>query len=202
MYNHSYSTVTDSNEIFNFIKANGFATVVSLVEGKLWASHIPLVLSNDRTELIGHLSRGNMAWKNISKQEEVLCIFHGPHAYISSSWYNHENVSTWNYQIAHVYATAQLIEGQELLQSLKDLTDKYEQYSEKPAKVEAMNPAYVAREMKGIVGLQLRIVKVEASFKLSQNRDDVNHQHIVEALEKRGDPPSAEIANAMKKIRG
>ncbi len=202
MYNHSYSTVTDSNEIFDFIQANGFATIVSVVEGKLWASHIPLVLSNDRTELLGHLSRGNKAWKNLTDQEEVLCIFHGAHAYISSSWYNHENVSTWNYQIAHVYATATLIEDEELLQSLKDLTNKYEQHSEKPVTVEGMNPAYVAREMKGIVGIKLRITRVEASFKLSQNRDDTNHQHIVEALSKRGDSPSAEIAKAMKKIRG
>jgi transcriptional regulator len=202
MYNHSYSTVTDPKEIFDFIKDNGFATVVSLVEGKLWASHIPLVLSNDGTELIGHLSRGNKAWKNLTNQEEVLCIFQGSHAYISSSWYNHENVSTWNYQIAHVYATVQLVEGEELLQSLKDLTTKYEQHSEKPVTVEGMNPAYVAREMKGIVGIKLHITKIEASFKLSQNRDDTNHQQIVTALEKRGDSPSTEIAQAMKKIRG
>lgn len=199
MYIHSYSRVSDSQEIFNLISENGFGILVSTVDTKLWASHIPLVLSADGAELTGHVSRGNKASKNFSNGEEVLCIFQGAHTYISSSWYNHENVPTWNYQAAHVYGTLHVLEGDALLQSLKALTNKYEQHSEKPVTIEGMNADYLHKEMKGIVGFKIAITQVEASFKLSQNRDTENYRLIIENLEKRGDSQSLLIAEEMKK---
>lgn len=201
MYVHTYSRVSDSKEIFDFINENSFGILVNTVESKLWASHIPLVLSADGSELSGHVSRGNKASKHFSDNEEVLCIFHGPHTYISSSWYNHENVPTWNYLAAHVYGTLHILEGDALLESLKELTNKYEKHSEKPLKVEDMDAAYLQREMKGVVGFKITITRIEASFKLSQNRDDENYKRILENLEKRGDSQSILIAEKMKKIR-
>lgn len=200
MYIHSYSHVKDSKQILDFIHQNGFATMVSTVEGKLWASHIPLLLSKDGTELTGHLSRGNRAWRNFN-DGEVLCIFQGPHSYISSSWYDHENVPTWNYMIAHVYGSVQIKEGEELLQSLKDLTNKYEKNSAKPVSVEGMNKSYLEKEIRGIVGVSIKITSIEASFKLSQNRDDRNHTEIVKQLKARGDSASADVADEMLRHR-
>jgi transcriptional regulator len=201
MYIHSYSRVSDSKEIIDFIHANGFAIVASTIEGKLRASHIPLVLSADGSTLTGHLSKGNKAWRAFTDNPEVLCIFQGAHAYISSSWYDHENVPMWNYLAAHVRGIASIITENELLQSLKDLTNKYEKQSAKPVTVEGLTPAYLAKEMNGIVGIKIAITQVEASFKLSQNRDDKNYQRIQEYLHQRGDSQSAEVAAAMKKIR-
>jgi transcriptional regulator len=202
MYIHSYSRVNDSKEITDFINANGFAIMVSNVDGRLWASHIPLVLSADGHTLTGHLSRGNNAWRALNANQEVLCIFQGAHAYISSSWYDHENVPTWNYLAAQVRGTVSIISETELVESLKDLTHKYEQHSEKPVTVEGLTPSYLEKEMKGIVGIRITITQVEASFKLSQNRDDKNHQHIVDHLQQREDGLSNEVAQAMKKVRG
>jgi transcriptional regulator len=196
MYIHSYSHVNDSKEILDFIQQNGFATLVSTVDGKPWATHLPLVLSKDASELAGHVSRGNKAWRNFS-DTEVLCIFQGPHSYISSSWYDHENVPTWNYMAVHIYGTIKIIEGEELLASLKDLTNKYEVHSEKPVTVEGMSKHYLEKEMRGIVGISVKIVSLEASFKLSQNRDDRNHAEIVRQLRKRGDSSSANVADEM-----
>ena len=85
------------------------------------------------------------------------------------------------------------------MQSLKDLTDKYEKHSEHPVSVEAMNPAYVKKEMLAIVGFEIEITKMEGAYKLSQNRDEKNHKKIVEELEKRNDPASIAIANEMRK---
>jgi len=201
MYIHSYSKVSESREVFDFINQNGFATLVSLVEGKLWASHIPLVLSKDGTELTGHVSRGNKAWHSFKEQNEVLCIFQGPHTYISSSWYDHENVPTWNYMIVHAYGSIKIQEGEELLASLKNLTDKYEMHSQKPVTVEGMDKKYLDREIKGIVGVSIKISRVEASFKLSQNRNDKNYQEIIKQLKKRGDSASLDVANEMIRIR-
>jgi transcriptional regulator len=200
MYIHSYSHVHDSKEILDFIQQNGFATLVSSVDGKPWATHLPLVLSKDGSELAGHVARGNKAWRNFS-DAEVLCIFQGAHSYISSSWYDHENVPTWNYLAVHVYGTIKIMEGDELLQSLKELTNKYEVHSQKPVTVEGMSKQYLDKEMRGIVGVSIKITSIEASFKLSQNRDEKNHAEIVRQLKATGDASSAAVAEEMLRFR-
>ena len=199
MYTAKINRNENTEELHEFIQANGFAILVSNVEGKPWATHLPLLLSRDKKKLLGHIAKGNKQWKEWSVDTEVLAIFQGPHAYISSSWYDHENVSTWNYLAVHAYGKLKIQTEQELLNSLKELTDKYEKQSEKPVSVDRMNPQYVKREMLGIVGFEIEISKMEATYKLSQNRDAKNHEVIVNELEKRNDPGSTAIAIEMKK---
>jgi transcriptional regulator len=201
MYIHSYSSVTDQHEIMEFIRQNGFATIVSQTASRLWASHTPLVLSSDTKQLTGHLSRGNKAWKDFETDKQVLCIFQGPHGYVSSSWYDHENVPTWNYMIVHVYGTVRIMQGEEAWASLKELVDKYEKYSENPTSLEKMDKKYVEKEMKGIVAIAVSIEEIQASFKLSQNRDDKNYKEIIRQIEKRGHDQDAALAEAMRKKR-
>ena len=191
----------DTQELHDFIHKNGFAILVSTVEGKPWATHIPLVLSKDGTKLYGHLAKGNKQWKHWSGQTEVLAIFTGPHTYISSSWYNHENVPTWNYIAVHASGIIRIQTDEALLNSLKSLTNKYEKGSENPVSVEKMTPGFLSKELLGIVGFEITITKLEAAYKLSQNRDDENHQRIVSELGKRGDNDSIKIAEEMKKRR-
>ena len=200
MFIHSYSKVNDSKEIYDLINQQGFATLVTIVDGKPWATHLPLVLSKDGSQLTGHVSRGNKAWKNFG-DNEVLSIFQGPHAYISSSWYDHENVPTWNYEAVHVYGKVKILEGDDLLQTLKELTNKYEKHSQNPATVEGMSRKFLENEIRGIVAFSIQITSVEASFKLSQNRDDKNHEEIIRQLRKRGDANSIETANEMERLR-
>ena len=199
MYTAKVNRNENTEELREFIHANGFAILVSTVEGKPWATHVPLLLSGDKKKLQGHIAKGNKQWKEWNADTEVLAIFQGAHAYISSSWYDHENVSTWNYLAVHVYGKLKIQTEQELLNSLKELTDKYEKQSEKPVSVDRMNPNYVKREMLGIVGFEIEISKMEAAYKLSQNRDAKNHEVIITELEKRGDPGSIAIATEMKK---
>jgi transcriptional regulator len=198
MYTPKLFQNTNEDDIKSFIRHNGFGILVSKAE-RLLATHIPLALSEDGTKLSTHLSRGNPQWKSFSNNEEVLAIFSGPHSYISSSWYDHENVPTWNYIAVHAYGTLRIIEGDELYQSLKVLVDKYEQASEKPVTVEGMSQDYVKKEMRGIVGLEISITKLEATYKLSQNRDKKNYQSIIHELEKKNEPQSSAVAEAMKK---
>ncbi len=199
MYTAKVNRNENTEELLEFIQANGFAILISTVEGKPWATHVPLILSRDKKKLQGHIAKGNKQWKEWDADTEVLAIFAGPHAYISSSWYDHENVSTWNYLAVHVYGKLKIQTEQELLNSLKELTGKYEKQSEKPVSVDRMNPNYVKREMLGIVGFEIEISKMEAAYKLSQNRDAKNHETIVTELEKRGDQGSIAIASEMKK---
>jgi transcriptional regulator len=201
MYTPKHFQPNSITEIQDFIRQNSFGILISQLQGNLLATHIPLEFSDDCRKLIGHISRSNPQWKQFSKDEEVLTIFNGPHTYISSSWYNHENVPTWNYIAAHVYGKIQIIEGDQLRLSLKHLIDKYEKDSANPASIEKLSPEYITRAMSSIVGFEIIITKIEASYKLSQNRDEVNYNNIISELEKRTDENSLVIADVMKKNR-
>ncbi len=185
-------------ELCEFIQQNGFGILVSQVEGKIWATHMPLILVPGK--LLGHISRGNRQWKELTKGGEVMAIFSGPHTYISSSWYDHENVPTWNYEAVHVYGKARIIEGEELVDSLRQLTNKYEKKSVCPVSVDTMSKKFLDMEMRGIVGLEIAIDRMEASYKLSQNRDEKNHATIISELEKRRDENSVAVAHEMRKF--
>jgi transcriptional regulator len=192
---------TNIEEVKTFIRENGFAILISQVEDRPWATHIPLELETNaqgQAVLVGHLSRGNKQWKEFNADQEVLAIFQGSHAYISSSWYDHENVPTWNYIAVHVYGRIRIISGEELLASLKRLVDKYEAHSDKPVTVEGMSPKFLQRELQGVVGFEIRITDIQAAYKLSQNRDAKNKEQIIAQLEHRGDPESMKIAKHMK----
>jgi transcriptional regulator len=201
MYVPKYYQQEDIAEIKKFIRHNGFGILVNQAAGKLSATHIPLHFSEDESKLSGHLSKANPQWKNFNNSEEVLAIFSGPHAYISSSWYNHENVPTWNYIAAHVYGSIRIIEGDELFQALKQLVDTYEMNSEKPVSLEKMSPDYVQKSMLGIVGFEITITNIQAACKLSQNRDAENYRNIVGELDKKSDPNAKAVADVMKKNR-
>src|SRR6476660_8481291 len=100
MYIPSYYKNENREEIEAFLKANAFGILVNTVDGKLWATHIPLELAENeqcKQVLIAHVSKENPQWKSFDSGEEVLAIFSGPHAYVSSSWYDFEGVPTWNY---------------------------------------------------------------------------------------------------------
>jgi transcriptional regulator len=201
MFIPPYSKNQNEEEVKNFIRQNGFGVLINQLEGKPCATHIPMMLSEDGLKISGHLARGNKQWKSFDAHPDVLAIFSGPHTYISSSWYDHENVPTWNYIAVHVTGQIKIIEGEELLESLKHLTNKYEKPSAKPITVEGMSPGYLKKELLGIVGFEITITKIEATYKLSQNRDKENHQRVITALEDRKDKGSLEIAEEMKKRR-
>lgn len=198
MYTPKYFQNNDPETIRRFIRENGFGILVSQGDGRPVATHLPFFLSDDGTKLTGHVSRGNPQWKNFGDAGEVLAIFSGPHTYISSSWYDHENVPTWNYVAIHIYGALRVTTEDELRASLKHLVDKYEKQSEKPARVESLSDDYMKHALMGIVGFEIDISKMEATYKLSQNRDAVNHQAVISELEKRGDTGSVEVAELMK----
>ena len=200
MYIHPLNRWEEAPEIVEFIQKNSFATLVSTISGRPWATHIPLMLSEDKNGeaiLHGHIAKANPQWKEL--QEEVLVIFQGPHAYISSSWYNHENVPTWNYLAVHAYCTVKLIEGDELMDHLKSLVDRFEEGRPNRVSVETMSEKYLESQLKGLIGVELKVKEVHSSAKLSQNRDAVNYKNIIQQLETSPFETEKEIAVEMKK---
>ena len=191
----------NQEEIQNFIRENGFAILVNQTDGKLWATHIPLILDKNAEGndiLVGHVSKENPQGESFKANTEVLAVFSGPHSYISSSWYDHENVPTWNYLAVHVYGKVTVLNLEESVNSLKKLVDKYEKNSEKPVRVEDLSKQTMM-QARGIIAFEIEITAVEAVKKLSQNRDAKNYRNIIAKLENTGDPNAKQIASEMKK---
>ncbi|WP_042473974.1 FMN-binding negative transcriptional regulator [Bacillus ndiopicus] len=200
MYIPKYFKVTDIQEIKQFIQQNAFATVVSTHKNRPIAVHIPLQLisKDDGDYLTGHVAYGNPIWRTLQNNDEILVMFQGPHAYISSSWYEKENVPTWNYQAVHIYGHATTFDGEALQQDLTSLLEKYEGHRERPVLWDTLSPELLEQELKGIVGIQIKIGEIQAAYKLSQNRHAHDYEEIIKRLQEEPDTNSHAIAEVMK----
>ncbi|MEM7511865.1 MAG: FMN-binding negative transcriptional regulator [Bacteroidota bacterium] len=201
MYTPGKFKAEDREEVLAFIRANSFGILVNQSEGKLWATHIPLLLDTKGEKLSGHISKANKQWKAFSSGDEVMVIFQGPHAYISPSWYDHKNVPTWNYVAAHVYGTITIIEGEELYQELGKLVDNYEEGFEHPVDMAYIGEESVRKQMRGIVGFEIDITDIQASQKLSQNRNDASYQEVIRQLRSSDNQTDQKLAEEMHKKR-
>ena len=191
----------NKEEINKFIQENSFGILINQTNGKLWATHIPLELDTNKNGdsiLFGHLSKENPQWEGFIENNEVLAVFSGPHSYISSSWYDHENVPTWNYIAVHVYGTIKIIDAEAAIEVLKKQVDKYEQKSKNPVRIEDLSKKTMMQSS-GIVAFEIEITQIQATRKMSQNRDEKNYQNIISELEKTNTNDSIAIANEMKK---
>jgi transcriptional regulator len=202
MYIHKYYREENREKILEFLRQNDFATLVVCDGQKPVASHLLMEVMEEGAKLFvnGHMSKANYLWNMLDKTPDALVIFQGPHTYISPTWYNHVNVPTWNYQSVHVYGKPRVITDKSATYGiLKRLMDRYEPSG--PSAMDALPQDFVEKEMKGIVAFQIEVTRIEASYKLSQNRDDESYQNIVTQLEKRTDSLSHGVAAAMKHNR-
>jgi transcriptional regulator len=138
---------------------------------------------------------------------ESLAIFTGAQAYISPNWYPSKRehgkvVPTWNYVAVHAYGTLRIIDDAEWLRRLVTrLTDLHEGFSAVPWKVTDAPDAFIDQMLKGIVGVELALTRVEGKWKLSQNRPASDQAGTVAGLDARGDADSREVAAAMNAVR-
>ncbi|HCR72544.1 MAG TPA: protease [Anaerolineae bacterium] len=201
MHIPKYYREEDKTKVIEFMKSNGFPAIVSHDGEKLLATHIPVhVIENGdgSLKILGHMSRANPQWKSFGEQEVVL-VFQGAHTYISPRWYNHVNVPTWNYVMVHVYGKIKMLEGDDLHALLSQLVHVHER--ETGYSLEALPEDFVRKEMKGVAGFEMHVTKIDAAYKLSQNRDDESYENIVLELDKREDADSRKIAEEMRKKR-
>lgn len=199
MYIPHYYKNENLNEVKEFIKENAFGILINQLDGKPWATHIPLELDVDKNGndiLISHVAKANPQWKVFEEQPDVLCIFNGPHSYISSSWYQEEEVPTWNYIAVHVYGKVEILSEEEVMQSMHKLVNKYEANSTNPISLDDMS-AKTLRQVKGVVGFKIDIQDVQAAYKLSQTRTE-DHETIINELSK-NDESAKSIANELRK---
>ena len=203
MYIPKFYKITDVEEIREFVQHNSFGTLVTTRKGRPIATHLPLQLVKDEEEyyITGHMAYGNPQWRTFESPDEVLVMFQGAHAYISSSWYEQENVPTWNYQAVHLYGEAQILDEAELKQDLTRRMETYEKHRENPVLWDKLSPSLLEKELKGIVGFKIKVNEIQGAYKMSQNRNDTDYRNIVEQLEQEGIPAASQMAHEMKKRR-
>ena len=201
MYSADYFREEDRTRILEIMRENSFAVLVADDGTRPIASHLLVETEEDQEGIVinGHMSRANPLWKLFATGRDVLLVFQGPDTYISATWYNHVNVPTWNYQAVHAYGQARILEGEEYYQVLSRLIARHEGAS--TYRLENLPQDFVQQSMRGTAGFQVRVTRLEAVFKLSQNRVDEDYRRIVVELDRRGDEQSQQVAAAMRRNR-
>ena len=192
----------DPTKIAAFLRQNEFATLVTYDGEKPVAGHLLMEVVEEGEKLFinSHMSKANPLWRTFERNAEVLVIFQGPHTYISPTWYNHVNVPTWNYQSVHIYGSPRILtDHEEIYGLLSRLVIRNE--GNPSYRMETLPQDFVVKEMKGIVAFQIEATRIEANYKLSQNRDDESYWNVVSHLEERKDEMSHHVAEAMKAQR-
>jgi len=182
---------------------NAFGTLVSQRDGAPFASHLPVLYrrAEGRVRLTGHWARANPQWRDIEGQR-VLCILHGPHAYISPRWYlePEKNVPTWNYAVAHLYGRVRLIhEVEELEQIVIALAAQHEAGAARPWRLESAADSARAR-LRAIVGFELAAEEIEVKVKFNQNHPAENIRGAIQGLRTQDSAAAAEVASWMEDL--
>ena len=186
MYVPRHFRVSDIEELHAFIAAHSFATLVSNLETGPLATHLPLILEakpGESGKLVGHMARSNPHWQQLESAQPALAIFHGPHAYISPTWYvSQPALPTWNYAAVHVYGNALLIrDSRRVHRLLDDLIEANESRLSAPWANDL--PVEFREKMEqGVVAFELSIERIEGKFKLSQNRPPADQAAALEGL--------------------
>lgn len=187
-----------------------FATLVTLGDDGLVASHLPLLWDPEPAPygtLTGHLARANPQWRSAAPSSDALAIFTAGDAYVSPSWYASKRehgkvVPTWNYVAVHAAGPLRAVDDPEWLHALVTrLTDVHEATLPEPWKVGDAPAEYVAQLAKAIVGIEIEVHRLEGKWKLAQNRPAEDFAGTIAGLEQRGDPSSLAVAQAMRTWR-
>lgn len=188
----------DLSLLKKIINENAFGLLISDKE-KLLATHAMFMIdgNDDDFKLESHFSKANPQSKLLKDGDEVLCDFLGSHTYISSSWYEKTNVSTWNYQAVQIRGKVQLMNDSQLYNHLEKLTDKYESSQKCPMQLVNMGDDFVKKEMKGAFGIFIIPTEIYIANKLSQNRNDQDYDNIIKELKESNDHQAKNVADQM-----
>jgi transcriptional regulator len=191
--------------LHGLIREYSFATLISQVEGQLFATHMPFLLDPNRGTngtLRGHMARANPHWQAFANlDQEALVVFQGAHAYISPSWYLAEQaVPTWNYSAVHAYGTPALLDDwQAVRQLLEDTVTTFEASFPEQWSAERAGEDYITTLGRAIVAFEIPITRLEGKRKLSQNRPS-DIQSAAAGLQAHGDATGQIVADQMREV--
>jgi transcriptional regulator len=196
--------LTDITQVRALIQANPFVTIVSNTTAGLVASHYPVLVDDDAEQLtlLGHVGRPDENLHELG-QHEVLVIVQGEHSYISPGWYGDRsvpNVPTWNFTVAHLSGTPQILSADENYRTLGRLVDFFEEPMAQPRLMEGsvVDAAYARKLSSGTVGFRLPVTRFVAKSKLSQNKPAEVVDSVIAALDSDGAYANPELAQQMR----
>lgn len=200
MYKPSDYEKEDPEYVLQFIKEHPFATFVLQAE-RLLATHIPILTkgSADDFFLFGHVAVHNPQRAYLQDDMEVLLIFQGPDAYISSSWYSKPDISTWDYSAVHINARLKIQREEELVESLKELVAHFESRQVKPIYYDDIPKEILASHLPKITGFWLYPSRIDAIAKLSQNKKNADVASVIAHLQQQDCPAHSELIHQIKK---
>ena len=190
------------------IRAHPLGTMVTLSPAGLVANPIPFLLDSGRGAfgvLQGHLARANAQWRDFDPAVEVLVIFQGPESYITPSWYETKRqtgkvVPTWNYAVVQAHGPLQVIDDRAwLADQVRALTALQETARPEPWAVSDAPAPFVEAQLKGIIGIEIPITRIEGKWKVSQNRPEADRIGVAEGLGASADPSSRAMAELVRR---
>jgi transcriptional regulator len=200
MYIPEFNRIEDQATALAFMRDNPFAILVSNNDGTPFGTHLPVIVAaaDGQVFVRAHVAKANSHWK-ILEQQESLLIFHGPHAYISPALYEiRESVPTWNYATVHAYGRAKILPADtDKQQVLAELISQFD--SSYLEQWDSFDEQYRSRMLNHIVAFEIAVTRIEAKFKLSQNRTRAEQENVIQALGASSDPAVSGVAGLMRK---
>jgi transcriptional regulator len=202
MYVPAHFAETDETKLHDFIEHNSFGLLVSQVDGLPYATHLPFLLERSagaHGSLVGHLARANPHWRQLNGQT-ALAVFSGPHAYISPTWYEVQNVvPTWNYVAVHAYGRVSVLEEREaLLEIVQRSVAVYESAMPQPWAIDPSS-VFLERMLGQIVGFCIEIERLEGKWKMNQNHPVERRERVIRVLREKGGENASAVADLVEK---
>ena len=185
--------------LHDLIRSHPLGLLITSGSSGLNADLVPFLIDAERGVLQAHISRANPQMKALAEATECLVVFQGPEAYITPSWYEEKQLSgrvvpTWNYAIVQVYGRPLLMEDAEWIRTqITALTEVHEGKRSEPWAVSDAPEEYVQAQIKGIVGIEVEIDRLEGKWKVSQNRPEGDRVGVYEGLTGEGDVKMADM---------
>ncbi|MGA7965250.1 MAG: FMN-binding negative transcriptional regulator [Gammaproteobacteria bacterium] len=202
MYVPKRFQATGDSAIRDVLAATDFAPLVSVQQGATLITHLPVLYRDHGGEyglFRAHFARANPHWQHL-QDDEVLVICQGPHGYISPAWYRDREVPTWDYIAVHAWCEARLIhDHEELAEIVRELMDVHETLTGTGQRYDDYPTEFVQPQLNAIVGVELTIRRIEAAFKLSQNRSAEDRESVCAHLRASKDPTQAALADAIER---
>ena len=197
MYLPRYYAQEDTAKLFEFMKDNSFGILFSHTGDEPMASHLPFVIDEeggDQGLILGHMAKANDQWRYADGQQ-VMVVFHGPHTYVSPTWYQEDEVvPTWNYVTVHATGIFKPFEDRTRMEeSVSRLTDQHEASQPEPWQMD-YSTEYADQMFKRVVGFQIEITDLKGKWKLNQNHSEERRGRVSQQLKAEGGEVNLQIA--------
>ncbi|MBV8685082.1 MAG: FMN-binding negative transcriptional regulator [Alphaproteobacteria bacterium] len=186
--------LTDGESMTDFVRHEGFGTLIAKAGDGMRAVHVPILLDGERLRF--HVSRSNEVHPGLMAGENVLVVVNGPHAYVSPDWYGlDDRVPTWNYVAVELEGRVRPLDTAELGKLLDDLAHEHEsRLAPKPAWTrDRMSPERFEGLMKAITGFEMAIASWRGTAKIDQDKPEDVRRRIADALHRKGEGPMAAL---------